>query len=31
VLKAANPLYQDIYLNEVAIKGRLKSLIRVYG
>ena len=30
VLKAANPLYNDIYLNEVAIKGRLKSLIRVY-
>jgi len=30
VLKAANPLYPDMYFNELKILGRLKSLIRVY-
>jgi len=30
VLKAANPLYPDMYFNEVRVLGRLKSLIRVY-
>jgi repressor LexA len=31
VLKAANPLYPDMYFNELKILGRLKSLIRVYS
>jgi repressor LexA len=31
VLKAANPLYPDMYFNELRILGRLKSLIRVYA
>ena len=31
VLKAANPLYPDMYFNELRILGRLKSLIRVYN
>lgn len=30
VLKAANPLYPDMYFSELRILGRLKSLIRVY-
>jgi repressor LexA len=30
VLKAANPLYPDMYFNEVRILGRLKSLVRMY-
>jgi repressor LexA len=30
ILKAANPLYPDMYFNELRILGRLKSLIRVY-
>ena len=30
VLKAANPLYPDMYFNEIRIIGRLKSLIRQY-
>jgi repressor LexA len=31
VLKAANPLYPDMYFNELKVLGRLKSLIRVYN
>lgn len=31
VLKAANPLYPDMYFNEVRVLGKLKSLIRVYS
>lgn len=30
VLKAANPLYPDMYFTELRILGKLKSLIRVY-
>ncbi|MDQ3024517.1 MAG: transcriptional repressor LexA [bacterium] len=30
VLKAANPLYPDMYFTELRIIGKLKSLIRVY-
>lgn len=30
VLKAANPLYPDMYFNELRVLGRLKSLIRLY-
>jgi len=30
VLKAANPLYPDMYFNEIRIIGKLKSLIRQY-
>ena len=30
VLKAANPLYPDMYFNEIRILGKLKSLIRQY-
>jgi repressor LexA len=30
VLKAANPLYQDMYFPEVRILGKLQGLIRVY-
>jgi len=31
VLKAANPLYPDMYFNDLRILGKLKSLIRLYG
>jgi repressor LexA len=30
VLKAANPLYPDMYFNDLRVVGKLKSLIRVY-
>jgi repressor LexA len=30
VLKAANPLYPDMYFSELRILGKLKSLVRVY-
>ncbi len=30
VLKAANPLYPDMYFTELRVLGKLKSLIRVY-
>jgi repressor LexA len=30
ILKAANPLYHDMYFTELRIIGKLKSLIRVY-
>jgi repressor LexA len=30
VLKAANPMYQDMYFPEVRILGKLQGLIRVY-
>ncbi|MCB1186636.1 transcriptional repressor LexA [bacterium] len=30
VLKAANPLYPDMYFNEIRVLGKLKSLIRQY-
>lgn len=30
VLKAANPLYPDMYFNEIRILGKLKSIIRQY-
>jgi repressor LexA len=30
VLKAANPLYPDMFFTELRILGKLKSLIRVY-
>ncbi|MCB1216253.1 transcriptional repressor LexA [bacterium] len=30
VLKAANPLYPDMYFNEIRVIGKLKSLIRQY-
>jgi repressor LexA len=30
VLKAANPLYPDMYFSDLRILGKLKSLIRVY-
>lgn len=30
VLKAANPLYPDMYFNELRVIGKLKSLVRMY-
>jgi repressor LexA len=30
VLKAANPLYQDMFFSEIRVIGRLQGLIRVY-
>jgi repressor LexA len=30
VLKAANPLYPDMYFTELRVIGKLRSLIRVY-
>ncbi len=31
VLKAANPMYHDMYFTELRILGKLKSLIRIYS